>query len=104
MEGLGNGLAHVYVFKCVFVGFEHDGDYGALDAFDLQDFLMQNIAELFNARSRNYRNNVTFTFHIVNLLDVFNLFEGIYNLGLLSRIDKNVDRRLKPIAGLHIGH
>ena len=107
MEGLGNGLAHVKVLKCVFVGFEHNGDYCALDAFDLQDFLMQDIAELFYTRSRNYRNNVTFTFHIVNLLDVFDLFEGIYNFSLLSRIDKNVDRCLKPtvnIIGLHIGH
>jgi hypothetical protein len=49
LEGLGNGLAHVNVLKCVFVGFEHDGDYGALDAFDLQDFLMQDVAELFYA-------------------------------------------------------
>ena len=90
LEGLGNGLAHMNVLKCVFVGFEYYGDYGALDAFDFHDFLMQDVAELFYARSRNYGNNVTFAFHAVNLFDVFDLFEGIYNLRLQSRIDKNV--------------
>ena len=75
----------------VFVRFEYDGYYGALDAFDLHDFLMQDVAELFYARSRNYGNNVTFAFHVINLLDVFDLFEGIYNLRLPGRIDKNVN-------------
>jgi hypothetical protein len=49
LEGLGDGLANVKVLKCLFVGFEHHGDYSALDAFDLQDFLMQDVAELFYA-------------------------------------------------------
>jgi len=39
----------VNVLKGVFVGLEYYGDYGALDAFDLEDFLMQDAAELFYA-------------------------------------------------------
>ena len=70
--------------KSMFVRFEYDGDYGTSDAFDLQDFLMQDVAELLHARSRNYRNDVTFAFHVINLLDVLNLFEGVYNLGFLG--------------------
>jgi hypothetical protein len=49
LEGLGSGLAHVNVLKGVFVRFEYYGDYGTLDAFDLHDFLMQDVAELFHA-------------------------------------------------------
>ena len=45
------GLAHVDVFKSVFVRFEYDGDYGTLDAFNLHNFLVPDVAELFNVRS-----------------------------------------------------
>ena len=91
MEALGSGLAHANALKGVFVGFEYYGDYGALDAFDFHDFLMQDVAELFYARSRNYGNNVKFAFNVINLFDIFNLFEGIYDLRFLRRINKNVN-------------
>ena len=52
----------------VFIGFEYDLGYGAFDAFDLIDFFLQDIAELFHARSRNYGNDVKFACDIIDLV------------------------------------
>ena len=85
----------------VFVRFEYDWGYGALDAFDLIDFLLQDISELFHARGRNYRNDVKFPFDVIDLLDVFELWEGVNNLLFLTRIDEKVNWGFESVAGLH---
>ena len=87
-----------------FVSFENNRGYGAFDTFDLHDLLLQNITELFYARSWNDRNNVKFAFDIINRLNAFESWKGVYNLRFLRWINKNVNWRLKPtvtINGLH---
>ena len=75
-----------------FVSFKDYGCYGASDAFDFHNFLLQHVSELFYARSRNYGDYVKFAFDLIDFIDVFELCEGVYNLCLQSRVDKDVDR------------
>jgi len=85
----------------VFVRFEYDWGYSAFDAFDLIDFLLQDISELFHARGRNDRNDVKFPFDFIDLLDVFEFWEGVYNLLFLTRIDEKVNWGFEALVCVH---
>ena len=76
----------------VFVSFEDYGCYGASDAFYPHDFLLQDVSEFFYAGSGNEGDYVKFTLDVIDFIDVFELCEGVYNLCLQSRVDKDVDR------------
>jgi len=72
---------------------ENDRAYGALDATNLHDPILQDIAELFDIISPYKRNDVELTSHFVQLLDIVELGQGLDYVVHVRRLDEDVNER-----------
>src|SRR5881396_2238612 len=72
---------------------ENDRAYGALDATNLHDPILQDVPELLDIISPYKRNDVELTSHFVQLLDIVELGQGLDYVVHVRRLDEDVNER-----------